>query len=110
MSSSIQIFVYNVKSGEIDGNNNFPLLYFKSKEKLIEFLNELKYVEDYDFVKDISHFVINNPHYLPKETQSIHNKLHIYYGLTDNLELLKKQNIQNNSYPNIGFKDYVEKL
>ena len=110
MASSIQIFVYNVKSGEIDGNNNFPLLYFKSKENFIEFLNELKYVEDYDLIKDRPYFVINNPHYLPKEIQNIHNKSHIYYGLNENLELLKKQNIQNNSYPNIGFKDYVEKL
>jgi hypothetical protein len=110
MSSSIQIFVYNVKSGEIHGNNNFPLLYFSSREIFMQFLNELKYVENYDLVKDIPYFVINNPHYLPKEIQSTHSKLHIYYALNENLELLKKQNIQNNSYPNIGFKDYIEKL
>jgi hypothetical protein len=114
----IQIFLHNVKSGEINSNNNHPLLFFSSEEKLIEFLNELKYVEDYDLIKDKTHFVINNPyslHSLPEEIQNIHNKSNIYYELNENLELMKKQNIENNSHPtnsylNIGFSSYLKKI
>jgi hypothetical protein len=110
MDLDLQIFVYGDDSGKISRDNNYPIIESLSENELVEFLKNLKYSTPYIYIENVPHFCINNPHLLPKGAYDFRTSAEYsnsFYSIKDNLELLKKQNINNNTWLSFGFTDFL---
>jgi hypothetical protein len=101
---STQIFIYNLP--KIDVTNRFPNLIFDNPEKLCEFIKNLNlyWTEPQD---NQPYFVINNPHYLPKE---VRYSCKCKYSLIDNIDIFLNTTIDDNTHNEYTFSDAINDI
>ena len=108
----MQVFVYGDSKRNINSDNNYPFLEFSSENELVEFLKNLKFSIPYKY-EEVPHFCINNPNSLPQTAYLYRTSAEYsnsFYSVQDNLELLKKQKINNNTGLSFGFTDFLTPL
>ena len=119
---TIQFFIY--KTPGIDGDNNFPLFCFHTRQDAYEFISKLVSVPR-DYQNNAEFMVLNNPQHLPDNIRKPHmhesniiiddpgvedfGLLDGHYNIRDNWALLTEYsaNIDNNSLSEIGFREYL---
>ncbi len=128
-SVSLQLFVYRHKL-VIPHENNFPLIQFKTKTRMHEFIKGLVSISPEERNDETAaYFVINNPQLLPSNVRNLHaytvniveaddegnmktikqNRDGIFL-LSDNLEqfrFLPKSDINNNTNSDFGFYEMI---
>ena len=109
----MQIFIYGDSKRNINIDNNYPIIEFSSENEQIEFLKSLKFSTPYEYNADVPHFCINNPHMLPKisyDYRICEEYSNSFYSVQDNLELLIKLKIDDNTGLGFGFTDFLKTL
>jgi hypothetical protein len=120
MKSSLQIFVYQT-SGISESANNYPYLLFDSKTEAHEFVSQLISRPYHIHCEEESHFVLNNPQHLPDSIRDKHRYLWVVededgvheiqkdgcYYIEDNIDLLRKCEIIDNTLEEDGFSRIV---
>jgi hypothetical protein len=109
----MQVFVYGDSKRNINIDNNYPIIGFSSENDQVEFLKNLKFSTPYEYNANVPHFCINNPHMLPQSAynyRSCAEYSNSFYSVQDNLELLRKQKINNNTGLSFGFTDFLKTL
>jgi hypothetical protein len=113
---SLQFFVY--KTPGIDGDNNFPLFYFRTKAEAHDFIRRLVSVPR-DAESNSEYMVLNNPQHLPDDVRRPHmytsddpnhadfGEMDGHYKIHDNYALLYSAYIENNTKSDFGFRDYL---
>jgi hypothetical protein len=110
---SLQFFVY--KTPGIDGDNNFPLFYFRTKAEAHDFIRSLVSVPR-DAQSNSEYMVLNNPQHLPDSVRKPHmyisddpdfGEMDGHYKIHDNYALLYSAYIENNTKSDFGFRDYL---
>jgi len=120
---SLQFFVY--KTPGIDGDNNFPLFYFRTKVEAHDFIRRLVSVPRHSEINS-EYMVLNNPQHLPDDVRRPHMYtsdvviddpnhpdfgeamvLDGHYKIHDNYALLYSAYIENNTKSDFGFRDYL---
>ena len=104
----------------MEGDNNFPLLYFNTLKEKHEFIRNLKSIPRQRL--DKPHFVLNNPQLFPYDIR----ELHVYedlvdantseericmrdgiFAIEDNIDIFKYCKIDNNTLEETGFAEYI---
>ena len=117
MTHCLQIFVYKA----MEGDNNFPLLYFDTLGEKHEFVRNLKSIPRQRL--DKPHFVLNNPQLLPYDIRNLHvYEAHIntldspqqgvdmrdgIFVIEDNIDIFQYCKIDNNTLEETGFAEYI---
>ena len=96
----------------MEGDNNFPLLYFDTLKEKHEFVRNLKSIPRQQL--DKPYFVLNNPQLLPVEIRNLHvYEAHInnirdgIFAIEDNIDLFQYCKIDNNTLEETGFAEYI---
>jgi hypothetical protein len=119
---SLQIFVFN--TGMMNGENNFPLLYFNTLKEKYDFIRNLTSIPRQRL--DKPYFVLNNPQLLPENVRYLHayeahldpldspqqgaNIMDGIFTIKDNVYKFKNFIIDNNTREETGFVEYINNL
>jgi hypothetical protein len=118
--TTLQIFIYNLSKYGIDEYNRFPMLRFSSHSDKYAFISKLKSSPERRPLDP--YFVINNPQLLPTGLRAKHqypisndnsqtspnNYVDgVFYFTEENIELLRRCDIDNNSLTVEGFREFM---
>ena len=119
--TTLQIFIYNLTEYGINKDNRYPMLRFSSHSDKYAFISKLKSAPERRPLDP--YFVINNPQLLPtgvraKHQYPISNEANtqtapndfvdgVFYFTEENIELLRRCDIDNNAQSNQGFREFM---
>ena len=118
MTTEFQFFIF--KTIGINESNNFPMIRFQTQYDAYKFISSLKSVpRDYNTITD-GYMVLNNPQLIPADLRKYHmfsddilytedNNIVTdgIFLIHENLELLKQCDIENNTFEDYGFREWV---
>jgi hypothetical protein len=125
--TTLQIFIYNLTDYGINEYNRYPLLRFSSHSDMYALISKLQ--SSPERLTTIPHFVINNPQLLPTGLRVMHlypisndsnpQTAHtipndfvdgVFYFTEENIELLRKCDIDNNASSDYGFREFMANI
>lgn len=113
MTTILQFFIY--KTNGINESNNFPLIQFQTQDDAYKFIRSLKSVRR-DYTTTKGYMKLNNPQLIPPELRKYHmfsdntTATDGIFLIHDNIELLKQCDIDNNTFEEYGFYDFIQQL